>query len=389
MAAPTLARSVPLDRAVGDPRPLRIAMMLESDGPGGAEVLVIRLCEELRSRGHFVLPVGPARGVGWLGTKLRERGFTPATFQLRRAVDFGAIGRFAGLFRDNAIDVVHSHEFTMAVYGTAAARRVGIPHIISMHGNQGMTKALRRRIALRWAFARATATVAVSSATRASLAADLGLQPARFGVVLNGVPPQPGNGAKIRRELGIGTDDLVVVAVGNLDHRKGHLLLLQAMAALEEGGLPATCHVVIAGGRGGDQHELLLAFAREHGFAERVHILLRRDDVADILAAADVFAMPSLWEGLPLALLEAMLAGKPVVSSVHSGIPEAVTSGRDGLLVPAGDVPALSEALGRLLTDSGLRQQLASAALARAEREFTIARMTDRYEALYNAGLAR
>src|SRR5689334_10687465 len=103
-------------------QPLRIALMLESDGPGGAEVMLLQLAEELRRRGHDVLPVGPDNGSGWLAGQFRERGFTPATFSLRRPLDFNCLRGLAHLLRDKRIQVVHSHEFAMAVYGAAAAR---------------------------------------------------------------------------------------------------------------------------------------------------------------------------------------------------------------------------------------------------------------------------
>src|SRR3954465_12377922 len=99
---------------------LRIAMMLESDGPGGAEMMVFRLSEELRHRGHTVVPVGPANGIGWLGDLFRGAGVSPEVFRMRGPVDPGCLQRLVRLLREQRIDAIHSHEFTMAVYGAAA-----------------------------------------------------------------------------------------------------------------------------------------------------------------------------------------------------------------------------------------------------------------------------
>jgi len=368
--------------------PLRIGLWLESDGPGGAELVVFRLAEELRRRGHHVLPMGPAKGVGWLGAKFRDAGFAPRVFTLRRPLDWACLKDLIKQIRQDRLDLVHSHEFTMAVYGAAAGRLAGRPHVTTMHGNQRMTAALRRRIALRWAFRRSAATIAVSAQTRRDLDAALGLAPGVVQVILNGVPDRPGNPLPIRRELGVGPGELLVVAIGNLDTRKGHIFLLQALEQLRTAGLQTPWRVAIAGGRGGDQREALETFAREHGFQDRLHLLTHRDDIPNLLAAADVFAMPSLWEGLPLALLEAMLAGKAIVASRISGIPEAVTDGVEGLLSTAGEVTSLRHALGRLLSDSGLRTRLGAAALARGRREFTVEAMVDAYERCYRAALA-
>ena len=368
-------------------QPLRIGLWLESDGPGGAELVVFRMAEELRARGHEVLPMGPAKGVGWLGAKFRDAGFATRVFTLKRALDWGCLRDLTHQIRRDRLDLVHSHEFTMAVYGAAATQWVRCPHVITMHGNQTMTAAWRRRVALRWAFRTSAATIAVSADTRRHLDGALGLAPGVAEVILNGVPERTGDPAPIRRELAIGPDEVLLVAVGNLDARKGHIVLLRALQELTAAGLKTPWRVAIAGGRGGDQRELLEAFAREHGFADRLHLLVQREDIPNLLAAADVFVMPSLWEGLPLALLEAMLAGKAIVASRISGIPEAVTDEVEGLLCGPGDVTGLSNVLARLLTQADLRSRLAQAALARARRDFTVGAMVDAYEGRYRAAL--
>ena len=364
----------------GELPPLRIAIMLESDGPGGAEVMVLQLSEELRRRGHVVVPVGPERGIGWLGDRFRASGFEPETFRLDRAVDPGCARRLAELFRRRAIDVVHSHEFTMAVYGAAAARAVRRPHIITFHGGLQMLARWRRRVALRWAIRRSRATVAVSESTRRIFAGRLGIPEAGFTVVPNGIAVRTGARESVRAELSLAEDELLIVAVGNVIPVKGHLTLVQALSRL-----PATgprWRLAIAG----DLREAappIQEFATSAGLARQVVLLGRRLDVPDLLAAADVFAMPSLSEGLPLALLEAMFAGRAIVASNVGGIPEVIRDGVQGLLVPPGDAAALAAALARLLGDPGERTRLGSAAQALGYRQFTVATMTDAYETLY------
>jgi glycosyltransferase involved in cell wall biosynthesis len=362
---------------------LRIAMMLESDGPGGAEMMVFRLCEELRQRGHTVVPVGPAHGVGWLGDHFRRVGFTPEVFQLQRPIDPGCVRGLMKLFRDHRIDAVHSHEFTMAVYGVAASRLLNLPHVITMHGGFKVGKALRRRIALRWAMRQSDHTVMVSRATQRQFATELGVDESLFTVVPNGVPVQMGESSGVRAEFGVGERDCVLVAVGVLERHKGHRILLEALARLESGGLRSPWKLIIAGGRGGDQHQSMLEYIRAAGLGERVHIVINRNDIADLLALADVFVMPSLWEGLPMAILEAMVARKAIVASAIAGIPEAIVDGREGLLVPAGEVAPLADALRLVLADPARRAALGEAAAARANRDFTVAVMAARYESLY------
>jgi glycosyltransferase involved in cell wall biosynthesis len=362
---------------------LRIAMMLESDGPGGAEMVVLRLSEELRERGHTIVPVGPADGCGWLSDRFRDVGMSPEVFRMRRPIDPYCVSGLVRLFRKHRVNTVHSHEFTMAVYGAASTRLLGLPQVITMHGNYETCKARRRRVALRWAMRQSDHTVMVSRATQRVFAGDLGLAESATTVVPNGVPVRFGNAERVRKEFGVQPGECVLLAVGTLERRKGHQILLEALAHLEGRGLITPWKLIIAGGRGGDQHQALQDFVRDEGWDERVHIVTNRNDIPDLLALADIFVMPSLWEGLPMALLEAMIAGKAIVASAASGIPEAIANGREGLLVPPADVGALAEALMSVLADPVRRVALSEAAATRAHRDFTVQVMADRYEMLY------
>lgn len=376
------ARVLPLRRPPDGP--LRIVMSTETIGLGGAEVVMLELAEELQRRGHTVFPVAPKGRDGWLRRRFIELAYPWNSYELRRATDWSCVEGLASLYRELRADVAHGHEFTASVYGVAASRLVGIPHVSTMHGNQQMTQRLRARVALRWAFRHGDHSVAVSGDTQRHLEQTLGLPASSLRVVLNGIPDRRGDRDGTRGRLGIRHDDLLVLAVGSLMKRKGHLLLLQAMTMIDARGGSPRWRIAIAGE--GGERDPLEQFISEHGLAERVTLLGNRDDVPDLLAAADVFVMPSLWEGLPLAVLEAMFARKPIIATTASGIPEALTHGEHGLLVPANDVRALADALGRLLASPDERATLGERARAQAEARFSIKAMTDAYERLYRAG---
>jgi len=125
------------------PRESTIALMLESEGPGGAEVVVLHLAEELRRRGHTVCPVVLTRATspGWLEQQYVARGFSPERLGIRGALDWKCLRGLIGILRQRKVTAVHSHEFGMAIYGTAAARWLRLPHVITMHGNMWMTDA--------------------------------------------------------------------------------------------------------------------------------------------------------------------------------------------------------------------------------------------------------
>jgi glycosyltransferase involved in cell wall biosynthesis len=358
--------------------------MLESDGPGGAEYMLLQLAEELHTRGYQICPVLPARGVGWLARECRARGFEPEVFHLRQPVDWLCVRGIIQTLRRRRVDVVHSHEFTMAFYGAAAARWLRKPHVITIHGGRHALTHWRRGMAFRWAVRSSRTTVAVSDATRRLFLDGLGLAPDRIGVVHNGIRiPAAGRREPVRTELDVSDDTVLMVTVGNLYPVKGHAVLLRALVQLTGRTDLPPWRVALAGR--GRETESLKAFTREHGLAERVHFLGHRDDIANILAAADVYVMPSLSEGLPLSLLEALLARKPVVASAVGGIPEVVTDQVHGRLVPPGEPGTLATALAELLSDPGARGSYAAAGYHRAHEQFSVQQMTDAYERLYAA----
>ena len=362
-------------------RPLRIGMMIETDGPGGAEVVLIQLSEELRRRGHEVIQVGPAQGKGWLSGRLTELDFERRTFSLRRAIDPFCAWQMTQMLSEIKVDVVHSHEFTMAVYGALACRLLSIPHVVTLHGGDGAFGALRRRAALRWSQRSSRAFVGVSQHTSDFMAEKLGIDTEAISTVHNGILHRAGNRAKTRDSLGLASNDVLALAVGNARPRKGQILLLQAMAALKEQGVGQSLHIAVAGD--GPERERMHDFAEQHGLLNRVHLLGLRRDIADLQSAADISAMPSYWEGLPLAVLEGMFGASAIVASDVGGIGEAVRDGVEGILVPPGDVNDLARAFRDLLENPEKRTAMGEAALKRAIDKFSVSAMADQYEALY------
>ena len=356
-----------------------IAQLIESDGPGGAERLLAELAGDLVRGGCACIAFLPARGEGWLGRELERAGVTVEHFRLERPLSPRCARELAAAFARHRVSLAHSHEFSMGVYGAWAARRAGIPHVLTMHGSRYYAGRLRRRVALRLAVAASGACVAVSGPLADHLRRDLLLGHGRVTVIPNGVPRVAGTRGTLRTELGLGPRDRLILAVGNLYPVKGHLYLIEALAALRRRHPEA--HVAIAGR--GDEGRSLAALAAARGLGDRVHLLGLRDDVPGLLAAADVFAMPSLSEGLPMALLEAMFAALPIVASDVGEIRTALAGGAAGVLVPPGDVPALAGALARVLGDPGAARALGARAAERGVAEYDLARTVERYAGLY------
>ncbi|HEY8150835.1 MAG TPA: glycosyltransferase family 4 protein [Vicinamibacteria bacterium] len=359
---------------------LRIAHLIESDGPGGAERMLAHLARTLQDAGAWNVAFLPADGEGWLARELEESGVAIEYYRLPRPLSPAAARSLEAALRRHRVEVAHSHEFTMAVYGAWASWRAGIPHVITMHGSSYYAARFRRRLAMRAAVALSGRTVAVSASLSRRLGHDLGMDPSRVMMISNGVPRVARGETTLRGELGLRPEDRLLVSVGNLYPVKGHRHLIDALALIA--GRHPSVHVAIAGR--GEMEDALLTRARDLGVADRVHLLGLRTDVAAVLAAADVFVLPSLSEGLPLALLEAMFAGCPIVASDVGEVGTALAQGEAGVLVEAGDGAALAAALDEVLSDPVRAWELGARAAIRAAAEYDISHMVRRYAQIYD-----
>jgi glycosyltransferase involved in cell wall biosynthesis len=366
-------------------RGLRFAHLIESDGPGGAERTLASLATELQASGAENVVIAPARGEGWLAHELSGTGVQVELFHLDRPISPAFARWLAATLSRHRVALAHSHEFTMAVYGAWAARRAGVAHLCTMHGSRYYAARLRRRIALRVAVELSGSMVTVSQALGRHLSRDLWIPACRLVTIPNGARLTPVAQSSLRDELKLGRADFVAVAVGNLYPVKGHGFLLEALALLAE-RFPRL-HVAIAGR--GELEGPLLARALALRVGDRFHLLGLRSDIGNLLAGADLFVLPSLSEGLPLALLEAMLATRPIVATTVGEVPTVLNGGRAGVLVPPGDAAALAGAVADLLCDPARARRLGAAAALRAADEYTLDRMTERYVALYANLLAR
>jgi glycosyltransferase involved in cell wall biosynthesis len=257
---------------------------------------------------------------------------------------------------------------------------MGVGHVTTIHGGRYWAGALRRKILFRLAIGLGGEVAAVSETLRCQLAEDLRLPERRIRYIPNGVPSDlTGNRDALRTELGLSESDRLVVAIGNLYPVKGHRILVEALKTL--GGRHPQLHVAIAG-RGAEE-EPLRRQADALGIGDRLHLLGLRPDVPDLLSAADVFVMPSLSEGLPMALLEAIFSRTPVVASAVGAIPDVLEHGEGGKLVPPGESEALAAAIDELVTDSAAAARMAAQARRNAIALYSLDAMVERYLEVY------
>ncbi len=370
-------------------QPLRILHLIETSNPGGAETMMVNLAANL-DRDRFTSHACLVKH-GWLEQKLDEAKIPVTVLPLTGGTRWRFAWRLAQLARRRRYDVLHSHEFTMNAYVFAAGLLARKPTVATVHGNLEYVAAHWRR---RWFYQLLTRfggpMAAVSRETRRRLVEELGLPAKHMRVIANGVelPDGPHDAAEIRRwrrDFGLPEEGAIVAMVGRLQHVKGHDVMLAALPLLKAEGRAVKLAIV---GQG-ERREALVAQMHRLGLDEDVIFVGYRENVGARLEAFDVIAAPSRYEGLSLAVIEAMAARRPVVATRVGGNPEAIEDGLSGLLVPPEDPAALAAACGRLLDDPAFAARLGAAARERVENEFSKARMVADYQRLYEEKAGR
>jgi glycosyltransferase involved in cell wall biosynthesis len=283
------------------------------------------------------------------------------------------------LLRREKFDVIETftHDSNMLALPLAWAAQIPV-RIATHHGIVAGISPWREKIHA-WMVNHGIAQciVAVSAMTRRKLLEE-GIQAERIVVIPNGITPVEVEGInreEIRKAAGVGADDPFLLAVGRLVYSKAHELLIAAMPAVLE-KFPNTKLGICGDGALRPQLEGQI---QSLGISDSVKLLGHSDDVAKFLASADVFVMPSLWEGLSIALLEAMSAGLPIIATQVEGMEEVVSEGVEGLLVPAGNVETLADAVTRILDNPRMRHSMGAAARAKVLGSYTADRMCEGY----------
>jgi glycosyltransferase involved in cell wall biosynthesis len=361
--------------------PLSIAHIDAESGFSGGEVQVFLLMEGLRARGHRNVLFAPP---GSASVRAAERrGFEHRAVPMRGAIDLAAVVRLRRTLTRARPDLVHLHTSRATWLGGLAARWAGLPAVTTRRQEKPLRASARTRFVYGTLVRR---VVAISPAVERCLA-EGGVERGRLRRIASSVDagaltPRRAR-AEMRAALGLAPEEVAVLTLAALVPRKGVDLLLEALARQ-----PAVqrCVLLVAGE--GPARAELEARAAELGLGERARFLGARDDKAELLAACDVFALASRAEGLGVAALEAMAAGRPVLATRVGGLCEAVVEGETGLVVPSEDVAALAAALTRLAGDPALRARLGAAGPARVAAGFAAEGMVAAYEALYHEVLA-
>ncbi len=364
-----------------DTRRIKVLHLLATMPVGGAEDLVAALVKGLdpeRFAGACAC-IGPP---GPVGEELAAAGYPVASLglDLKRTPARRLVAAVRRLLKEARPDILHTHLYHPNLYGRLAALGLGLPVVASVHNSYPRVK-MHRRL---WNFllARFTDRVLVGSSQvwedvrRYDRVPERLLKLLPYGIPMGELETRLTKG-QAREHLGVG--GFVVGAVGRLEEQKGHGYLLAALPELQR-GIPDLTVLLVGDGR---RRQTLERQARELGVEAVVRFLGTRRDLPVIYRALDVFVQPSLWEGLPLALLKAMGAGLPVVATRVSGACEVIEDGVNGRLVAAASTPELAGAVLQLYRDPETRQRLGERARATVAARYSQEAMLRDLENLY------
>jgi glycosyltransferase involved in cell wall biosynthesis len=353
---------------------------------GGAERLAVELASRL-DRTRFESIVWATRASeGPLVAQLRARGIPVHSLTRRSRFELWAWLPLFRFLRDERVDVLHAHKFGSNVWGALLGKLAGVPVVVAhehtwSYRGQPLRRFLDRHVVARWS----SVFIAVSREDRRRMSEIEGIDPSRTRFIPNGMPPLPApSGLDVRADLGIPDGAPVVGSIGVLRPQKGLDVLIEA-AGIVIGEIPAARFVIVGEG---PEEAALRRRVEALGLGDHVLLPGFRADVADTLAAFDIAVSSSHFEGSPLAILEYMAAGKPIVATGVGGVPDLIEHGKHGIIVRPGDAQALAAAVLRLLREPETARQLGDRARERQEREFVIDAMVRRFEDLYDGLLS-
>ena len=359
---------------------MRILHLTESLELGGAEKVVVALANH-QAETHDVA-ICCVKTIGVLAADL-DRRIRVLCLDKGEGNDYLLPFRLARILRSGAYDVLHTHDWGVFLEGGLAgilARTRALVHTV--HGPYrsypdhalGRAKLALRHLLERLLAPRFRGIATVSDAVAHYVANDIAIDPALLRTVHNGIDIT--SAGVLERPRG---QAVVFVTTGRLAAIKNHTMMIGGLRRVIDAGVPA--RLVIAGD--GPERGRIENCVREHGLQDQVSLLGFRSDVRPILAGADIFLMTSRYEGISIAMLEAMRAGLPVVATRVGGVPETVRDRVTGLLVGPDDLAGLAEAMLRLARSPALREEMGRHARDFLAAEFSLAQMAHRYFELY------
>lgn len=371
-------------KASTDHRPT-VCHVIHALGVGGAEVLVDTMVR--KSSDQFRCLVAVLDDIGEIGQQLQADGFIVEHLHRQPGIDRGCARRLRSFADENQVNILHAHQYTPFFQAMLSRGLLGRrPVLFTEHGRHFPDSPSRKRsVVNRLLLNRRDRLVGCGGAVRQALIDNEGLPANRVEVVYNGVDLQSlasGDGSQrnaLRSSFGFSEGDFVAIQVARLHKLKDHLT---AIATIDEARTHNPNIKLLIVGEG-DERDSIENEIQSRDIGSHVVLAGNRNDIANLLTAADCFLMTSISEGIPLTIIEAMAANLPVVSTAVGGIPEMISDGETGFLSEAKDSAGLAKHLFQLSQNTALQQEVAAAGRVQAEQNFSIQNMLSGYADIY------
>lgn len=364
-------------------RPWRVLQLASTSDMGGTERMILFLVEAI-DRARFSCSVAALVGGGELLSRAKPHCSDVRHLHFGGQISLGGTLALARYMRAEGFDLVQTYGLRADLAGRIAGWFAGVQVIVSSIRSIDPWRRWYHVLLDRATSRLAALYISNSEAGRQAAIARERLSPSKVRVVYSGIPQRPipiGERDDVRRQLALAAEDFpVIVILANLREMKGHRDVVEALPAILK-AYPAA-RFVFAGrddSRGGIEQ-----LARERGVHDAIRFIGYYADTPRLLAASDIFMLPSHWEGLPVSVIEAMHAGMPIITTKVGGIPELVAHESEALLIDPAAPDQIATSVLRLADDPALRQALGTQARARAQGQFSISAMTRRIEAIYS-----
>lgn len=372
-------------------RKYKIAYLIDGLSIGGAERLMVPILKHL-SRTHFdpYVCALQSKDGNPLADEIRALGVQVDCLHIKHLRDWDALPRLSRYLRDVGADLVHTQLEAANILGNISAKLLRLPSVSTIHVMPSLDVKTKTKLhqKVEWLCLRrfCDRLISVSEEARQYHIAISGISPSQTATIYNGIDlstfmnmDRARERAMVRAELGIPLEATVLVTVAVLRPQKGIQFLIRALPSILASS-PYTYYLIVGSG---SHHDALVEEASLAGVDEQVVFAGMRTDVPGLLAASDVFVLPTLTEALPTVLAEAMAARLPIVASRVGGIPEMIEEGQNGLLVKAEDVEGLASACTRLVGDTEERAALGAQGWKIVNQKFNIERQVDQLKELY------
>lgn len=353
---------------------------------GGAEEHLLTVLKNLDLTQYNPI-VCCIREKGVIGEEIENRGIAIISLNRKsKSWDFRIVMDILKIIQTKNIQLIHTHLYHANMYGRIAALISKIPAVVTEHNVYPKYK-LRRRI-VNWFLAKKSKKIiAVSEMVKKDITVRDWIKPSKIEVIYNGIDidrfPSVVPKEEARQKLGVPTDCFLIGTIGRLTDQKGQIYLINTIGIIK--GIIPEIKLLLAGS--GPLESDLKNIVSTKGLNEYVKFLGARRDIPDILKAMDIFVFPSLWEGLPMVLLEAMASSLPVVATSVGGITEILRNGINGIIVPPCNEGALVQAIIGLSKDKAKLKLLGEIGKKTVEDKFTASLMVKNLASIYESSL--